>query len=54
MLDSIPDNFIINVCTSDSDTDQEDEDADGSRISPLSSDSDCTNDIGGKDIDVCF
>jgi len=54
VLDSIPDNFIINVCTSDSDTDQEDEDADGSRISPLSSDSDCTNDIGGKDIDVCF
>ena len=54
VLDRIPENFIINVGTSDSDTDQEDEDADGSRISLLSSDSDCTNGIGGKDIDVCF
>lgn len=54
VLDDIPDNFFINVATSDSDTHQEDEDADGSRISPLSSDFDCTNGIGGKDIDVCF
>ena len=54
MLDIIPDSFIINVVTSDSDTDQEDEDADRFLISPLSSDSDCTNGIGGKNIDVCF
>jgi hypothetical protein len=54
VLDGIPENFIINVGKSDSDTDQEDEDPDGSRISPLSSDSDCINDIGDKDIDVCF
>jgi hypothetical protein len=39
MLDIIPGNFIINVGTSDSNADQEDKDADGSRISPLSSDS---------------
>ena len=54
MLDRIPENFIINIGTSDSDTGQVVEDADGSRISPLSSDSDCTNGIGVKDIDVCF
>jgi hypothetical protein len=54
VLDIIPDNFIINVGRSDSDTDQEDEDEDGFRISPLSLDSDCTNGIGGKNIDVCF
>jgi len=54
VLDIIPDNFIINVGTSDSDRDQEDEDADGFRICPLSSDSDCTNGIGCKNIDVRF
>jgi len=54
LLDNIPDSFIVNVSTSDFDTDQEDEDADGSQISPLSSDSGCTNGIGGKDIDIRF